>query len=209
MIPARLIRTVSKVVDPVQEERWATACQLHPGWEHVTLRDPVDPATFPLTGPHWHQARTGAQLAGLIRLEALYWRGGVYIDSDVTVVQPFDALCHVPAFAGYEDSWIVPDAVLGSQARHPAFGRCIDLALSRLSGTSGEPLSWQTDRGAWSTGPGVTTTTLKGRTDVLLLPPDCFYPVHHAPRESLHARLHAFEPPAWTFAIHEWAASWV
>jgi mannosyltransferase OCH1-like enzyme len=209
MIPARLIRTVPVVVDPAAEALWERACALHPTWEHLTLRDPIDHGVFPLTSRQWGLCRSGAQRAGLVRLEALYWFGGVYIDSDVRVVHPFDPLTHVPAFAGYEDSWIVPDAVLGAQARHPAIGRCIDLALSRLSGTSGEPVSWQTDRGAWSTGPGVTTTILKGRSDVLLLGPDAFYPVHHQPRETVQQRLADLVPSAWTFAVHLWAGSWL
>jgi hypothetical protein len=83
MIPRRLIRTVpEQTVDEV-EGFWSRVVELHPGWEHVTYRDPIDAALFPVTSPLWGRCRSGAQRAGLIRLEALARVGGIYLDSDV------------------------------------------------------------------------------------------------------------------------------
>lgn len=210
MIPPTLIRTVPQHTSLEQETVWDEARALHPDWEHVTFRDPIDPNEFPRTAPHWHRCTNGAQLAGLVRLEALWQRGGIYLDSDVAVHRPLDALLQVQAFAAWEDRSIVPDAVLGAVPGHPAIDACLDLAIARITGTSGEPRSWQTDTGAWSTGPGVTTTVLVGRADVLLLGPESFYPVHYAPRETLGERLVAEEaaPAPWTFGTHRWNWSW-
>jgi len=246
-----LVRAVPETVNPEVEDLWERACTLHPDWEHVTWRDPIDPDQFPLTSPYWARCHNGAQLAGLVRLEDLWHRGGVYLDADVYVLRPFDDLVRTPqhegggddgsdcagdaatsgdgatghdggrtepepppaltrAFAAPEDGWIVPDAVLGAEAGHPVLEASIDLALRRLTGTSGEPLSWQTDRGAWSTGPGVTTSLWKGRDDVTILPREALYPVHYAPRDMLAERIAAFvaDPDPESYCVHLWHWSW-
>lgn len=205
MIPAILIRSVPETVNPEQERCWQTALDYHPDWEYLTYRDPVDPTLFPLTAPHWDACDSGAQRAGLIRLEALYLYGGIWLDSDVEVVRSLESLRRCEAFAAWEDRSIVPDAVIGAEPDHPAIAACLDLAIERLHGDGSH---WTDDRGAWSTGPGVTTTVFPPRADVLLLPPDSFYPVHYAPRETLATRLDAHESAPWTFGVHRWAWSW-
>jgi mannosyltransferase OCH1-like enzyme len=205
VIPARLIRTVPAETTAECDELWRAACEMHPTWEHLELRDPIDPENFPRTAPYWRACRNGAQLAGLIRLEALEALGGIYLDSDVAVVRSLEELRHLDAFAAWEDHSIVPDAVLGATAGHPAIEACLELALERIVGFG---RTWQTDRGAWSTGPGVTTTILPHRDDVVCLPPGSFYPVHYAPRETLEARLEEFAPPPWCYGVHRWSWSW-
>ena len=194
MIPRRLIRTVPAEVDDEAERFWARFGELHPGWELVTFRDPIDPEAFPLTSPHWDRCHSGAQRAGLVRLEALLHLGGVYVDADVEPYRSFEPLLGVEAFAAWEDDKIVPDAVLGARAGHPFLREAIDLAIDRL------------DQGAWSSGPGVTADLLPGRADVLLLPPGAFYPYHYSQRDLRHAD-HARQQP-WAFAAHHWTMSW-
>jgi hypothetical protein len=195
VIPRRLIRTVPAEVDEEAEGFWSRFGELHPGWELITFRDPVDPAEFPLTAGHWDRCVSGAQRAGLIRLEALHRLGGVYVDADVEPYRPFDPLLGVDAFAAWEDAHVVPDAVLGAAAGHPAIRSAIDLAVERL------------DLGAWESGPGVTTELLPGRADVLLLPPGSFYPYPYNRKELRHHD-HAREQP-WAFVAHHWTMSWV
>lgn len=195
MIPQRLIRTVPAETTEEAEAFWSRFAELHPGWDLVTFRDPIDPGAFPLTAAHWDRCASGSQRAGLIRLEALHRLGGVYVDSDVEPYRPFDALLGVEAFAGWEDPHVVPDAVLGARAGHPVIRAAIDLALERL------PL------GAWESGPGVTTELLPGRADVLLLPPGSFYPYPYN-RKELRGHDHAREQP-WAFVAHHWSMSWV
>lgn len=204
MIPPRLIRTVPAVTSPQVEQWWEQACALHPRWRHVTLRDPLPPADFPVTSPHWGHCQNGAQFAGLIRLEALL-TGGVYIDSDVELFRPLDVLLHVSAFAAWEDAKTVPDAVLGARHGHPAIRECLNLALHRLTSGTGD---WRTGVGAWSTGPGVTTAVLPAHPDVLLLPPGSFYPYHYSEKQDRRHEDHRTLQP-WAFGAHHWAASWL
>lgn len=205
MIPRRLVRTVPTETSPQVEDWWAKACRLHQDWDHVTFRDPIDPDLFPLTSPQWDQCTSGAQLAGLIRTEALWRWGGIYIDSDVELWRPMDPLTPLDGFVGYEDEDVIPDAVMGFTAGHPALKKCIDMALIRLRSMSAD---WRTGAGAWSTGPGVTTTVLKDRSDVLCLPPGSFYPYHYSVKGSVDiAAIRAVNP--WAFGAHHWSASWM
>lgn len=202
MIPRRIIRSVPTDTTEQVEAWFVRAADLHPGWEMVTHRDPIEPWRFPITAPFWPRCQNGAQLAGLIRLEALYSEGGIWLDSDVELFRPLDSLLHCSAFAAWEDANVVPDAVLGAVPQHPAIGACLVDACRRIATDDGD---WRTGNGAWSTGPGVTTSILPGRDDVLLLPPGSFFPVHYSEK----ALCAAYTPEPWTFAIHHWAASWL
>lgn len=196
-IPRILFRTVPPETTEEVEAWWAEFARFHPGWLLVTYRDPLDPAQWPETGALWARCANGAQKAGLIRLEALVRHGGIYVDSDVEPFRPFEPLRWAPAFAGWEDANVVPDAVLGSAPGHPAFRACLAEAVELVAGGS---------RDAWQTGPGVTTKLLPGRDDVLLLAPGAFYPMHYLDRSSRELVQDARAP--WMFAMHHYTHSW-
>jgi hypothetical protein len=203
MIPARLIRTIPAEPSDDAERFWLTACDLHPSWEHRTFQDPIDPKWFPLTSPLWDLCKSGAQLAGLIRLEALWEMGGVYIDSDLELFRSLDSLLSCQGFAVWEDPNTVPDFVLGAEPHHPAIRACLDMARERIRQTDNP--DWRTGGGAWSTGPGVTTTVLPGRSDFLLLPPVTFAPYHYT---EPHRAGEDFTATPYVFGAHRWAHSW-
>jgi hypothetical protein len=195
-IPRILHRTLPEVVDPAVEARWAHLQELHPGWEFRTHREPLDPKDWPLTGDLFGKCDTGAQKAGLIRLECLVRDGGFYCDADIVGVRSLEPLLQLDAVAAWEDDDCVPDAFLGSIPGHPAFVEMIERA--RASVLAGE--------GAWKSGPGVTTAVLPGRTDVLLLPPTAAYPCHYLEMSRMDAVL--ADPPSSTFVVHLYEHSW-
>lgn len=201
-IPHRIIRSVPKHTTDEVEGFWDRAAELHKGWEMVTYRDPISPEFFPITSPYWDRCQSGAQLAGLVRLEALWDRGGLWLDSDCEVYRAFTPLMDCKAFAGWEDTNTVPDAVMGAEQHHPAIKDCLNLAIERIQSDSED---WTTGRGAWSTGPGVTTTIFPGRGDVLLLPPQSFFAVHYSEKEKLATH----QPGPYEFCSHRWAGSWL
>lgn len=177
------------------EQLWGIACDLHPGWEHVTWRDPINPEMFPLTSPFWADCESGAQLADLVRAEDLFHRGGWYIDSDVWCLKPFDDLCALDAVAAWEDASYIPNAVLGFTPGHPALKQVIDLAVARRFD------------GTWAAGVGVTTEVFA--TGMTLLPPGAFYPLHwkQAHTQRVNWQQLAEQNP-WSYCIHKYAASW-
>jgi mannosyltransferase OCH1-like enzyme len=194
MIPRILHRTVPAAVDPVVEGYWDGLARLHPGWEMRTWRDPLDRADFPLTHAAWDRCGSGAQRAGLIRLEVLWTIGGVYVDSDVEGVRSLDPLLVLDGFSAWEQPGITPDAVLGAVPAHPAIWLCLEMALTNL------------ERGAWHSGPGVTTAILPGRPDWSVLPQEAFYPYYFTEPER---RGEDFSQLPGCYLVHHWAGSWL
>lgn len=200
MIPKRFIRSVPEQTTEQVEQWWKDFQILHPpgeGWEFETWRDPVPESEFQLTSHLWEKCSSGAQKAGLIRLEALWTWGGIWVDSDIEPYRSFEPLLATAAFAAWEDRKVVPDAVIGAEAGHAAIGQCLELAMRSV----------ERDEDAWYSGPGVTTAVFPGRSDVLILPPGAFYTVHYQEKEKLPQARKLAGP--WSFAQHHWHGSWL
>jgi FkbM family methyltransferase len=170
-----------------------TARKLHPDWRVMVWQDPVPTESFKLS-KYWQKARSGAQLADLIRIEAVLNHGGVYLDSDVTLHKPLDEIAeNYDFFVASEDGRVVTNAVFGSEAGHPALTRMVD----------------ELDRHVpdWSIAPNITTgpcffsRILKWRKDIAILPRETFYPYNWNEKASL--------PHPFTYGTHEWEASWL
>lgn len=194
-IPRILHRVVPERSPAQAEAWWAEFGRIHPEWRLLTHRDPLVPSEWPLTSPHWRKVANGAQLADLVRLEALWHWGGVYVDQDVQPVHSFEPLLPLQAFAAWEDERCVPNAILGARPGHPAIRQCLDLAIKTLR------------KGTWAAGPGVTTKVLPWRNDVLVLPPQAFYDVHYDDPDR-DAKM-AGPPLPWSFVRHHYWGSWL
>lgn len=197
-IPRILHRVVPEITSPQADQWWAEFDALHPGWELRTHRDPLDPADWPLTAPHWAKAANGAQFADMIRLEALLRFGGIYVDQDVQPFRSLNPLLPLHAFAAWENERCVPNAVMGAVPGHPAIRTCLDVMLSRLPGPT------------WQAGPGVLTDVLPGRDDILLLGPESFYAVDYRSPDRA-ALMEGFKPAAHpaAFGLHWYWGSWL
>lgn len=195
MIPPRLIRCVPETTTDEVEAWWDDWRRLHPGWDHVTIRDPIDPDDFPVTGHLFNSCVHGAQVAGLVRLEEVWSRGGVYVDSDVQPLRPINGLlCH-PCFIGTEDGHHLTDAVIGAEAGHDGIRRCLDRVLTI-------PMA----AGPQFTGPMNTTACLSGRADVTILAARAFYPYSYLERGRTSPDWQAEFPDS--YGVHHWAFSW-
>lgn len=214
MIPRRFIRTVPAEVPEVCDEWWIRFGELHPGWERRTVADPIDPADWPLLGHLHRHATSGAQLAGMVRLEAVYRWGGWYVDMDVEPIRsfaPLEALGDVVVI-GTEDGLHLTDAVFGAPPRHPAIRAVIDhvAGLYDTALAQGAPLP-----GAQATGPLATTVVLGRRAlppaglgdpgDVVVLPVEAFYPYSYLER---HRSGEDFTAVDGCHAVHHWHFTW-
>ncbi len=168
------------------------AKRLHSDWKVMIWQDPVPPRDFKLS-KYWSKTKTGAQLADLIRIEAVLNHGGVYIDSDVTLRKPLDKLVeHYDFFVASENGRVATNAVFGSRAGHSALEKMV------------ESLDMNTPD--WSLPPNITTgpyffsRILKWRKDITVLPRQTFYPYNwnEAPTP----------PHPFTYGIHLWEGSW-
>lgn len=213
-IPRRFIRTVPVDVPAECEDWWRRFGELHPGWERLTIPDPIDPADWPLLGHLHRHASSGAQLAGMVRLEAVYRWGGWYVDMDVEPVrswQPLEEHTGVVVI-GTEDGIHLTDAVFGAPPRHPAVRAVIDHVAGLYEAAAAEGRGFP---GAQATGPLATTVVLgrRARTpeglgdpgDVVVVPTVAFYPYSYLER---HRADEDFGAVPGCYAVHRWHFSW-
>ncbi len=201
-IPKRLIRTVPHNTTLEMETRWDEACELHPKWDHISRRDPINRDAFPITSKYWDECKSGAQMADLVRAEELFIRGGVFVDSDYEVFKPFDILCALDGWAAWEDEQHICNAVMGFRPGHLALATYLQLAITRLPRRT-----WTWDQSTWETGVGAITDVFKNRKDVLLLAPGSLYPVHWRCKAMI-PRTPVREQNPWAFGVHHWHRDW-
>ena len=171
-VPRRFIRVwLGPRRMPERHERWwCEFQQMHPGYEFLTIGDgfaqqlQVPPALRELI----ERADSCAAAANVLRLIALEQLGGVYVDTDVKPLRPFDPLLlHGTPFIGRRSSRSFENAVIGSPAHHPALK---DL-LSALPGSF-----WRTRSENGRGGPAFVSSLWFGRPDVRHLDAKAFYP---------------------------------
>lgn len=78
-----------------------------------------DESTFDVTSTPYvdqaYKAKKYAFVADYVRLIALQSEGGIYMDTDVEVLQPFDRFLSLPAFAGFDDPNSIGTGLLASE----------------------------------------------------------------------------------------------
>ncbi len=78
------------------------------------------------------QAGKYAFVSDYVRLYALYYEGGIYLDSDIEVLKKFDDLLDNSAFTGFEKSdGIVAAWIFGSEKGNPLFKEFLDYYADR------------------------------------------------------------------------------
>jgi mannosyltransferase OCH1-like enzyme len=155
-----------------------------------------------------------ANASNYVRAHALYEHGGVYLDTDVQVLRPFDALLSCSGFLGFQYDpergpgpleGSVNTAVMGFVPRHPFVADLIEAVRHDFTGTERANLS----------GPRLASELLIARglsaysnkpikiDEITLYPLDYFYPYCFNEPFSLSCITEN------TYAIHHWAKSWV
>lgn len=71
-----------------------------------------------------YAAKKYAFVSDVVRIYALYYHGGIYLDTDVEVTRSFDSFLRIPAFAGLESPDFIATCVIGAQKKHP-WTKCI------------------------------------------------------------------------------------
>lgn len=59
--------------------------------------------------------RKFAFVTDVVRLYALYTEGGIYMDTDVEVLKPYDAFLHHTMFSGFENNGYVPTGMMAAE----------------------------------------------------------------------------------------------
>lgn len=98
-----------------------------------------DENNFPMDAyPFARQAyrdKKWAMVSDVARLHALYYCGGIYLDTDVEVLRPFDGqLLSHSFFGGYERPWSLSTAVLGARPKNEFISLLLAWYLGRSYG---------------------------------------------------------------------------
>lgn len=148
-----------------------------------------------------------ANLSNYIRLDVLKRYGGIYLDTDIEIIKPFDNILSQPAFVGFEDKFIAWDgcinnAVLGAIPNHWFISLLESSLLKQFDGEEEAHLS----------SPNLTTSCLKtlglnvykeqAINDLKIYPIEYFYP---------YSWYEIFKPELITkntYCIHHFQQSW-
>lgn len=209
MIPKILFRTVPAESSAVSEELWERCKAQTEGWIHLTYRDgtpEMETDKWPRTGHLWDACTSGANKADFIRLEAMEKHGGIYVDSDVEILKPLDALLFSRGFAAWEDTLNIPNAIFGAEQGSSLVTKMLDALV--------EP-EWAA-KGDWWSGPGLFNRFLKDQNEWLILPPGSLYPYHYLEKKDFNLQWDSgqrrlakrLEENPWAYFIHHWNASW-
>jgi mannosyltransferase OCH1-like enzyme len=148
-----------------------------------------------------YRQRKFAFVADYVRLQALYAHGGLYFDTDIEVLKPFDALLGEALFMGLQTPDSVAAGVIGAVKGHPFLKLALDRldAEARSGRLSLQPLP------ELITGLARTYKAIAPR----LLPEECFYPYNPHSPDPLRRKPLQRHISERTFCIHHWEGSWL
>lgn len=137
-----------------------------------------------------------AFVSDLVRLYALYEFGGIYLDTDVEVIKPFDELLDQTCFIAEESEGKFNNAVMGATKGHPFVYECMEFTVKTFN--SGKLLY----------SPEIVTEVLSHtQADVTRYPSHYFYPYNPFSNSAVKQLLYV-DISDDTYAIHHWANSW-
>ena len=145
--------------------------------------------------------RKYAFVADYVRLRALYDYGGLYFDTDIEVVQPFDELLNNELIFGLQTPDSIGVGAIGAAKGHPFLKLALDrLDAEAMAGTpSFQPL------------PELITQLARANPSIAprAYPEEYFYPYNpHSPVPLRQKPLQSNMSER-TFCIHHWEGTWL
>ena len=116
---------------------WKKYC---PDWKVIRW----DEDSFDVNSTLWtkqaYEARKFAFVSDYVRLKALYEMGGVYLDTDVELVQPIDGFLEHHAFSGFESPDMVQTGIIGAEKGNAVIKSWLDYYEGRAYLVDGKPV---------------------------------------------------------------------
>lgn len=157
-----------------------------------------------------YEAQKYAFVADYVRFWALYYMGGIYLDTDMYVLRSFDSLLDAAFFCGWETAaegaagQCAP--VKGSTVSCGALGACALGACARDILRKYDTLVFDEAHLADYVIPRVITPVIMQHPEVTIYPHDYFYPFPFQRRMEIGFMRYATSN---TCAIHLWNISWI
>ena len=102
-----------------------------PDWEYFELNEesfPIDDFKFTRQA---YELKKWAFVSDVARLWALYYWGGIYMDTDVTVYQPLDQFLKHKVFTGFQEPHYPVTAVMGAEQHNDLIKDMLDIYKDR------------------------------------------------------------------------------
>ncbi len=139
-----------------------------------------------------------------IRLHALYYEGGIYLDSDIEVIRPFDDLLNNKAFTGFESGGRIGAWILASEKGNPLFKKFLDYYIGRC---------FYNEKGVMDLTPNTIPVTkimiecgLKPENRIQKLSDITIYPEEYfCPKNPWNGKINITES---TYAMHYFKGAW-
>lgn len=133
-----------------------------------------------------------AFVSDYVRLEALARFGGIYLDTDMFVLQPFDQLLDYKLFIGKEDEQFISAGIIGCIPHHPFI-----LETKNI---------YDSGRQNNQTIPAILTSVYNSREwlDIKIFNPEIFYPFTALTIKNFKKS----NAPSESIAVHMWNYSW-
>lgn len=150
------------------------------------------------------ESKKYAFAADYIRLYALYTEGGIYLDSDVEVIQSFDNFLNCESFIGFESSGDIEPAVLGAEKGSAWIGKSLKYYQNR---------HFVNSKGNYDTKPLPIVLeqflNLKNidKKNITKSNNICFYPAEYFSPKNFYTK--KIEITSFTVSIHHFDGSWL
>lgn len=152
----------------------------------------IDVNAHPFTKAMYEQ-KHWAFVADYVRLEILEKEGGIYLDTDMFLVQSLDPLIHTDCFLGEESPGVINAAALGAVPHHPFITKCKEY--------------YATHTDSRITIPRILTTIFKefpNKEGITIYPPEAFYPFDAEHISEYKGQALGDK----TYGVHLWNYSW-
>jgi mannosyltransferase OCH1-like enzyme len=210
MIPKIIHRTVPNKTTPLMDHCWNSVLKFTPEWKHQTH---FDHDQYSIIKDYLPLCSNGAFRADLIRLEALYIYGGIYLDSDVELFRPINSLLNNSVFTVKEDDVVLGNSVLGAEPGNRFIKKALKLSIHILKNNLFlKDRPWIIDEELLNKGlglafgPYVITSLAKDYKDLTVLETKTFFPYSYNEK---HRFGEDFSQDSGTFGAHHWAGSWL
>jgi mannosyltransferase OCH1-like enzyme len=170
-----------------------------PGWEIKEWSESNSPISEPYVARALKEKRF-AFAADYVRFHALFFHGGIYLDTDMEIVRDLTPLLSDEFFIGRESEDYINAGIIGATKGHPLMS-CIMKEFDNRATTGFTAI------------PEVITPILAEKTltskGVRIYPPEFFYPYNPFDKNRKDiAQLFYCDVSNNTYAIHHWAQSW-
>ena len=152
-----------------------------------------------------YRAEKYAFVADYVRFWALYYVGGIYLDTDMYVVRSFDALLETEFFCGWETAEGSAQHSADGIVSCGALGACALGACARDILAKYDTLRFDEAHLADYIVPRIITPIILQHNEATIYPYDYFYPLPYS--ERFVWRKLKYNTPN-TYAVHLWDVSW-